>query len=347
MTPLGFDFPDGVPEEIDNGGDTVRVEVYGQYGGTPEPGTGMLHYDIGAGWVAEPMQVVSPNVYDAVFPVFDCGEQIEYFFSAETTAAEVVTEPFFAPQLHFDAIGANTQVVLFNDDFETDKGWTVINLPGLTDGAWERGVPTDSDRGDPPADADGSGQCFLTDNGPGNSDVEGESTILISPVLDASEGTPFIAYSRWFSNSHGPRPFEDSLVVEVSDDAGQSWVVLETVGPDGAEVNGQWFRVQFAVEDYVALTDQFQIRFTASDIPLQSIVESGIDAVRLTNLGCTSAVPADLDGDGFVNVTDFLILLAEWGPCDDPCPPYCLGDIDNDCTVGVNDFLALLAAWTP
>ena len=54
-------------------------------------------------------------------------------------------------------------------------------------------------------------------------------------------------------------------------------------------------------------------------------------------------IPGDLDGDGQVGVSDFLILLASWGPCDhcENCPP----DLDNDCVVGVSDFLILLANW--
>ncbi|MHC4320257.1 MAG: WD40/YVTN/BNR-like repeat-containing protein, partial [Planctomycetota bacterium] len=52
--------------------------------------------------------------------------------------------------------------------------------------------------------------------------------------------------------------------------------------------------------------------------------------------------PADVDGDGAVGVTDFLQLLAAWGPC-----PECPEDIDGDGTVGVLDFLELLAAWGP
>jgi hypothetical protein len=56
-------------------------------------------------------------------------------------------------------------------------------------------------------------------------------------------------------------------------------------------------------------------------------------------------VPGDLDGDGSVGITDFLMLLARWGPCPDPCPPACVGDVDGDCEVGVNDFLFLLAVW--
>jgi hypothetical protein len=54
----------------------------------------------------------------------------------------------------------------------------------------------------------------------------------------------------------------------------------------------------------------------------------------------------DLDGDGMVGVLDFLILLSEWGPCPEPCPPFCAADLDNDCNVGVLDFLTLLTNWS-
>jgi hypothetical protein len=53
----------------------------------------------------------------------------------------------------------------------------------------------------------------------------------------------------------------------------------------------------------------------------------------------------DLDGDGSVGVLDFLLLLAAWGPCPDPCPPSCAADLDGDCEVGVSDFLLLLTNW--
>ena len=46
-----------------------------------------------------------------------------------------------------------------------------------------------------------------------------------------------------------------------------------------------------------------------------------------------------------VGIEDFLALLAAWGSCPDPCPPFCLGDIDGDCNVGINDFLTLLGNW--
>ena len=47
--------------------------------------------------------------------------------------------------------------------------------------------------------------------------------------------------------------------------------------------------------------------------------------------------------DGTVGIQDLLILLADWGPCDD-CP--CLSDIDGDGTAGISDLLIMLANWT-
>ena len=53
----------------------------------------------------------------------------------------------------------------------------------------------------------------------------------------------------------------------------------------------------------------------------------------------------DLNGDGRINVADLLLLLAAWGPCQDPCPPACSGDLDGDCRVGAMDLLGLLGNW--
>ncbi len=54
--------------------------------------------------------------------------------------------------------------------------------------------------------------------------------------------------------------------------------------------------------------------------------------------------PAEIDGDGVVDVIDLLALLAGWGPCPaqpEPCP----ADVNGDGSVDVIDLLAVLAAW--
>ncbi len=113
-------------------------------------------------------------------------------------------------------------------------------------------------------------------------------------------------------------------------------------------MSGGWFRKEFLVADIRGIVNstQLRVRFLASDLGAGSVVEAGVDGVDVFTYVCDETVFGDLNDDGIVGINDFLILLAEWGPCADPCPPYCLGDIDENCDVGINDLLLLLANWT-
>ncbi len=55
-------------------------------------------------------------------------------------------------------------------------------------------------------------------------------------------------------------------------------------------------------------------------------------------------LPCDLNGDGVVDMQDFLALFAAWGSCSDcgTCP----ADFDGNCSVGILDLLMLLGNWT-
>ncbi|MCZ6494087.1 MAG: hypothetical protein O6933_08420, partial [Planctomycetota bacterium] len=365
---LSFSFPQGLADVISPQGGTTVPVVVEAVTAEPQPGPGVLHVDTGPGFVALPMMQAEPNHYDAVFPSADCGTQVAYYFSAETTTGQEVVSPPGAPANSYMVLSATSLDVMFLDDFESDLGWTVTNAGGLTDGPWERGIPAGGgDRGDPPTDADGSGQCYVTDNADGNSDVDGGSTTLTSPVMDATVGTPIISYYRWYSNTEGSSPFQDIFVVEVSDDGGSSWVSLETVGPAGSEVGGGWFLKEFPIADFVELTDQFRIRFIASDTDPQSIVEAGVDAVQLTEIVCEPPATADITGpgdvpDGCVDAFDLGAMLGAWcSSMNDPNPPsppcenctpenLALADISGatnlpDGCVDAFDLAKLLAEW--
>jgi hypothetical protein len=316
---------------------------------TPEPGTGKIYIDTGSGYVEYAMVENAPNDYDAVFPASDCGVTVAYYFTAETVGGGMQLWPPNAPGDYYTALSAVSVSVDFDDDFETDQGWTVSNSAGLTDGAWDRGVPIGGgDRGDPPTDADGSGQCYVTDNVDGNSDVDDGSTTLMSPIMDASQGEAYITYYRWYDNTNGSSPNQDIFEVELSQDGGFSWRDLETVGPAGSENAGGWFHKAFRVRDFITPTNTVRVRFIASDTDPGSVVEAGVDGVQMILVDCEGGVvPGDIDGNGVVDVNDFLLMLGAWGDCPDPCPPSCPADIDGNCGVDVNDFLILLANWTP
>jgi Zn-dependent metalloprotease len=294
---LGFEFPDGLPEIISPvGGTTVRVIVY-NITAHPEPNTGILHFDDGSGWIEYPMTEIESNVYDAVFPGGDCQSQGSYYFSAKTTENDTQVWPTDAPDEVFNVVFAYDMATIFEDDFETDLGWTVEDDPYLTSGTWERGIPAGGgDRGDPPTDYDGSGQCYLTENVYGNSDVDDGITWLISPTIDLiGFENARVDYALWYTNNYGDDPNNDHFKIYVSDDNGANWILADTIGP---VTTSGWKELSFMVGDFITLNDQVKVRFEASDLGGGSVVEAGIDTFSITVFECQPTEGPDLDCDG-------------------------------------------------
>lgn len=343
--PIRFEYPDGVPTNIDPHGQSIRVRVIAGNNGSPQPGSALLHLDRGSGYETMAMTELSPNVYEAVFPAMSCGTSLRFYFSARSTGGVSVNDPVVAPLLHHSALGAQGVSVNFSDSFEIDNGWMVSNSAGLTAGAWQRGVPIGGGvRNDPPTDADASGQCMLTGNADGDSDIDGGSTTLTSPLLDARAPDSAIAYSRWFvTNSTGA---DDALLVQVSDDGGASWVNLESVS--GA--TWHWTAREFRIADLAEIdaTNQFRIRFIASDTGNAHIVEAGVDAVGLKVFLCETTCAGDiaLPHDGLVNTDDLLTLVGTWGACANPtdCPAD-IAPSGGDDVVNVDDLLLVITTW--
>lgn len=276
---LTFAYPNGLPGTIEpDGGTTVRVEVSSN-AQDPQPGTGVLYYNDGGGWTSVAMDMVSDNVYDAVFPAFDCESNVAFYFAAETTDGAEATDPAGAPvKGTYSAFAASGVSTVLDDNFETDQGWSVVN-ENVAAGAWTRVVPTQGgNRGDPRTDSDGSGRCYVTGNR-SDEDLDGGPTRLISPVLDLSSGDAFVSYARWFYNDDNDI---DRLNVEISNDDGASWTLLESVRNAGQV----WNVKQFRVSDFVSPTATMRLRFSATDNPNDSVTEAAIDAVKVLILDC-------------------------------------------------------------
>jgi hypothetical protein len=300
---LSFSFPNGLPDIISPaGGTTVRVVVSGVTQ-QPQPGTGKIYINSGSGWEQNSMTQIEPNVYDAVFPSVPCLTQVSYYFSAQTTGGQTQYWPSTAPQEYFSAIAASGMNEVFSDTFETDLGWTVQNNQYLSAGAWQRAVPAcGGSRGEPGTDYDGSGKCFVTDNGCGDNDVdpEGAITWLTSPTFDLSTVDDVtIHYALWYTNDFGADPNNDLFKTYVSNDNGNTWVLAETIGPQSA--GNLWVEHDFVVGNFVTLTNQIKVRFEASDLNAGSVVEAGIDEVTVTAYECGPVLSPDLS---FVTLTN-------------------------------------------
>ena len=248
---------------------------------------------------------------------------LAYFITAEADTGDTVRVPSDGG---FPVLVGEVIVSL---DFESAPGWTVQN-EALEAGAWERGVPQgagDDRSEDPPTDFDGSGAGFFTDPDAGNTDVDGGPTRLLSPVYDLSTyDDALISYARWFRNDDVDA---DRLRIEFSDDGGSTWSLAENVAdtPEG------WVTAALRVSDVVDITDQFRVRFSATDNPNDSVTEAGQDAFRVIVAG-DPVCRADLDGNGELNIFDFLEFQNLFGAGD------LRADFDDNGELNIFDFLA-------
>jgi len=350
---LAITFPSGLPETISPDGGTAITVDFAPISDNVDPATAMLMVDSGAGFVAVPMSQNNATEFEATFPASSCGSEVQYYITSQSLGGATQNSPVDAPISGvFSTISSfGPAVVSFNDNFQTDTGWTVSGGPAnAASGRWERAIPAGAGtRGEPADDSDGSGFCYVTGNGApnANNDVDGGTTTLTSPVMDASGDATVVSYTRWYDNTAGDSPMADSMFILVSDDAGASWTNLETVGPGGAEVSGGWITKQFPLNDVAGFTpnNQFQIRFNVGDLGAGSVVEAGIDAVSLSQFDCTgNPCPADMTGEGDLNFLDVSAFLAAFGSGDLAADFTGEGDLNF---LDVSAFLAAFGAGCP
>ncbi len=347
---LRFSFPAGLPETISPQGASVDLEITGQFGGQVQAGTETLWYYAGGNWQSAALVLVGGSQYQAALPAAACGSTLSYYFSAQATTGEVLTSPADAPTSAHGALVASGFNVALLDELETNTGWATTAVgDNATTGIWTRVNPngTAAQPEDDHTAASGV-MCFVTGQGAagggvGDADVDGGRTTLTTPALDLSGlSAPWISYWRWYNNSAGASPNEDTLPIDISNDNGASWVNLETVGPIGAETAGGWYFREFRVSDFVAPTAQVKLRFVASDLGSGSIVEAAVDDLQVRELVC-NACPADLNGDGSVDLDDLSVLLVHFGTIGGGTPAQ--GDLNGDGNIDLTDLSMLLTQF--
>jgi hypothetical protein len=182
----------------------------------------------------------------------------------------------------------------------------------------------------------------LTDDSSCNIDVDGGQTILTSPAMDASSPESRLHYTRWYDCIFGPVVGDDTFVVELSSDNGDTWIVAEEIDSSNPEADGGWVDKVLRVADYVENTTTLRVRFTAQDSGSSSIVEAGVDSVFVKAELCEDApaCPADFDNSGSVDFPDLLSLLSSWGDC-----VGCNTDLNDSGSVDFEDLLLVLSAF--
>lgn len=274
---LEFSFPNGLPETVlPSGGSTVNVQITGLNGAEIQPGSAQFFVDTGSGFVSETINDLGNGAYQAVFPGDTCGDTMRYYFSVRDTEGNEFKSPGDAPNSSHSAFVVAGTTTLFNDNFETDFGWSVVN-ENLSTGAWTRAIPSQGcNDGSPGDDYDGSGRAYLTGLGC-SVDVDGGPTRLTSPILDIRDGG-YVEFAAWFSNDDNDA---DRLTVEISNNGGTNWTLVESIG----NTTG-WSVRRYNVADYVSPSSTMRFRFSATDNPNNSVTEAAIDAFEIFTLVC-------------------------------------------------------------
>lgn len=305
------------------------------------PGSATLDYRYdGGAFVTAPLVPLGGDLFRATLPPAACDAMPEFYITAMGDGGTAARNPLAAPgDVYAPVMGDD--VVELADDFETDKGWTVEN-DSIVTGAWERGMPAGGgDRRDPPADYDGSGQCYVTGNMDGDDDVDGGPTRLVSPLIDLSAAIdPIVEYARWYSSDGFG---SDPLQLEVSDDGGGSWVYVE-----GAYFGTNWELRSFRLRDYVEATSQVRLRFSVQDTPDNSVTEAAIDSVLVRDFRCVTVCnKGDVNGDTLRDGRDVDAFVRVLTAGDGTALEVCAGDLhlpfDGQVTMDdVNEFVACL-----
>jgi carboxypeptidase T len=180
----------------------------------------------------------------------------------------------------------------FDDDLEVARGWTVN--PDGTDtapasGRWVRGNPQGTSSGGTALQRNGvpSGRLALVTGAPagpraGAYDLDGRTTVRSVPIaLPAAAGQRLVF--RWlFAHPKRTSSSADHLRAIVEEADGTQTVVWERLG-SAAAFAGSWRSAAMSLDAWAGQT--IRLRFEAVDGASGSILEAGIDDVRVTQPG--------------------------------------------------------------
>ncbi len=334
---VAISFPNDLPTLISPDNTvTFTVQATGIGAGTPLQSSGQLFCSIDGGIMESMgMSEISPNVYEATLPAVPCGSSIEYCVSVD----ESLGEKYYSPDIDSPHLlsPVSDSVLLFEDDFETNKGWSISG------GLWQRGIPTGQGSSElqypVPDPTEGS-------NGPNvfgynlNGDYENNlgEMYLTSPAIDCTDrDNVILRFSRWLGVE---QPIYDNASIMVSNDGSswnQLWANYATIG------DLEWEEMEYDISYWAANQPTVYIRFIMG--PTDGGLRMNgwnIDDIRVVSYECTSYLCGDANGDADVNIGDAVSLIAfifNGGASPDP---LCVSDNNGDNEVNIGDAVYLI-----
>ncbi|MBU6317999.1 MAG: hypothetical protein KGR47_15900, partial [Acidobacteria bacterium] len=341
---LNITFPSGTPSTASPAGATPVTVQVAPLAGSPS-GTVNLLVKAGAAttYTSYPMTAIGGNQYRANLPASACTTVLSWYVEATTTTAVAVRSPTNAPTSFYASTSASSVATAFVDDVETEKGWTLgVTGDTATSGQWVRGNPNGTTA--QPENPRSGTNCFFTGQGSiggaaGEADVDNGRTTLLSPAFDLSGAqAAVLSLYYWHSNNLGQRPNEDPLLIQASSN-GTTWVQLDSINTN----NNAWTLKEYRLDQFITLGPSVRVRVISLDEGTGgSLVESAVDDVLVTAIGCQAPCPADLDGSASVDSGDVAAMLLSFGDCGSS---NCPADLDGSGGVDAGDIAALLLAF--
>ncbi|MEM8710758.1 MAG: hypothetical protein AAGG01_07375, partial [Planctomycetota bacterium] len=138
---------------------------------------------------------------------------------------------------------------------------------------------------DPATDGDGSGLCYVTDNGAGNTDIDGGAVQLTSPVTTITSAGTQVEFLRYQSLTD--EGGDDVLEVSVSANGGATFTTVATYQTSTAPGwEAEVITAAQLASAGVGVGSSLMVRFTANDSGAATIHEAGIDGFAVQNIEC-------------------------------------------------------------
>jgi hypothetical protein len=208
--------------------------------------------------------------------------------SAQCTATKAAWNAVSVPvQAGEPTCGGGGGTTVFFDDFEAARGWTTN--PNGTDtavsGAWERGDPEATTSGvtlQLGTTVSGTNDLVtarLAGASAGANDVDGGTTSVQSPAITLpATGTLTLSFS-WYLAHLNNSSSADFIRVSVVNSAGTATTVFTQAGA-AANRAGAWATATASLGAFAG--QSIRIRVEAADAATGSLVEAGVDDVRIT-----------------------------------------------------------------
>jgi hypothetical protein len=328
VVPAGVAVPPGDLDRVESFRRTLGDWLSSQTGGVGSLGTALPGVDVAADFEAETF--AGPAPLAVAFQDRSAGAVTSWSWDFGDGGASTERDPahlyaqdgFYTVSLTVDGPGGPSTRVRRHlvlvapfaeaaaEDFEGPAlGWTRSAADDATSGRWVLDEPLPTERLGIAVQPDGDAspepglRCWITGNledpagVAGADDVDGGATTLVSDLYDlAGAQAPILEYALWLSNELGGEPGTDRFRVEASADGGATWWPLDAT----RRGDRAWRTRQVRLTEAILPTGQVRLRFVASDLGLGSLVEAGLDEVRLRTL---SGLP-DADGDALPDAMD-------------------------------------------